>query len=102
MFESSARRTFAISLFLFLSLGVIGIVASTKQGGTAPLTPPASAVSPSQNTTKPLDPIQTAPEFSLSNVLGVEVNSKELRGKVVVVEFWAVWAVPRIAGTSGV
>ena len=97
MLASSPRRTFAISLFLFLSPGVIGIVASSKQGGNAPPAPPPSAVSSSQSATKPLDPIQPAPEFSLKNVLGGEVNSKELKGKVVVVEFWTTWALPSLA-----
>ena len=97
MLESKVRRTFAISLFLFLSLGVTGIGASSKQGGNPPLAPPPSAVSFSQSATKLLDPIQPAPEFSLRNVLGGEVNSKELKGKVVVVEFWATWAAPSLA-----
>src|SRR5688572_1201939 len=41
---------------------------------------------------KPLVAIQPAPEFSLTNVLGGEVTSQSLKGKVVVVEFWATWA----------
>jgi len=35
-----------------------------------------------------------APEFSLKNVLGGNIDSAKLKGKVVVVEFWAPWAVP--------
>lgn len=47
-----------------------------------------------QASSAPLRIIQSAPEFSLANVLGGEVHSRDLKGKVVVVEFWATWAVP--------
>jgi thiol-disulfide isomerase/thioredoxin len=43
---------------------------------------------------KPLVVIQKAPEFSLKNVLGGELKSEELKGKVVVIDFWATWCVP--------
>ena len=47
-----------------------------------------------QNSSKPLVAIQPAPEFSLQNVLGGDINSSSLKGKVIVVELWATWAVP--------
>jgi len=43
---------------------------------------------------KPLLALGMAPEFSLKNVLGGNIDSAKLKGKVVVVEFWAPWAVP--------
>jgi thiol-disulfide isomerase/thioredoxin len=49
------------------------------------------------NTSKsnqPLRLIQDAPEFTLKNVLGGEVKSSDLKGKVLVVDFWATWCVP--------
>ena len=52
------------------------------------------AESASQAAANPLQVIQSAPEFSLENVLGGQVHSRDLKGKVVVVEFWATWAIP--------
>jgi len=38
--------------------------------------------------------IADAPEFTLQKVLGGQVTSASLKGKVVVVDFWATWCVP--------
>jgi thiol-disulfide isomerase/thioredoxin len=44
---------------------------------------------------KPLVFIQDAPEFQLKNAIdGDPINSKDFKGKVVVVDFWATWCVP--------
>ena len=43
---------------------------------------------------KPLVALQQAPEFTLKNVLGGELKSADLKGKVLVVDFWATWCVP--------
>jgi thiol-disulfide isomerase/thioredoxin len=39
-------------------------------------------------------PPRTAPEFDLEKVTGGRVRSADLKGKVVVVDFWATWCVP--------
>jgi len=43
---------------------------------------------------KPLKVIQDAPEFALKNVQGGEITSKSLKGKVLVLDFWATWCPP--------
>ena len=43
---------------------------------------------------KPLVVLGPAPEFTLKNVLGGETSSKDLKGKVVIVDFWATWCPP--------
>src|SRR5678816_4115895 len=43
---------------------------------------------------KPLVVLGKAPEFTLKNVMGGELKSADLKGKVVVVDFWATWCVP--------
>jgi thiol-disulfide isomerase/thioredoxin len=43
---------------------------------------------------KPLVIIAPAPEFNLKNILGGETSSQDLKGKIVVVDFWATWCVP--------
>ena len=43
---------------------------------------------------RPLRVLQDAPEFSLKNVLGGELKSSDLKGKVVVADIWATWCVP--------
>jgi thiol-disulfide isomerase/thioredoxin len=53
----------------------------------------ASCVNTSKSN-KPLVVLQKAPEFKLQKVRGGELSASELKGKVVVVDFWATWCVP--------
>jgi peroxiredoxin len=61
----------------------------------AKTTPPSSQRGSSLPVTTPASPVpQPAPEFTLKNVRGGEVKSTDLKGKVLVLEIWATWAVP--------
>ena len=42
----------------------------------------------------PLKVLQDAPEFELKNVRGGLLGSKDFKGKVLVIDFWATWCVP--------
>jgi peroxiredoxin len=53
---------------------------------------PSQRGSPLRATAPPVP--QPAPEFTLKNVRGGEVKSTDLKGKVLVLEIWATWAVP--------
>jgi cytochrome c biogenesis protein CcmG/thiol:disulfide interchange protein DsbE len=43
---------------------------------------------------KPLVAMQDAPEFALENVQGGQIKSAQLKGKVLILDFWATWCPP--------
>lgn len=55
---------------------------------------PASAAVAAGGTAKALPKLGAAPAWKLKDLNGAEVSSEQLKGKVVVVDFWATWCPP--------
>jgi thiol-disulfide isomerase/thioredoxin len=77
-----------LALALVVSLGVIAsrghaqarFAEQAPAGGTATITPVGERL--------------PAPDFTLSTPSGASLSLTELRGKVVLLNFWATWCVP--------
>src|SRR5208282_3609805 len=71
---------------LFLGLVAVGLVGCNRH-----------SASPPQPKTAPITAGEIGsrlPEFSVKDLRGHEVSSADLRGKVVLVDFWATWCQP--------
>jgi thiol-disulfide isomerase/thioredoxin len=74
------------SLLLFLSLAVIGLAGCNEHRSGRPQ--PQELVSAAGEIGSRL------PEFSVKDLQGREISSADLRGKVVLIDFWATWCQP--------
>jgi len=77
------RRKVQPCLGLFLLLGVLCTLSPLHTHAAESPTPPEGLAAPGQST--------SMPTFELPDANGDTVRSEELRGKVVVVRFWASW-----------
>jgi len=71
---------------LFLSLAAVGLVGCNQH--------PASSLQPKQAVIAAGEIGSHLPEFSAKDLQGREISSADLRGKVVLVDFWATWCQP--------
>src|SRR5271156_1437703 len=71
---------------LFLSLVAAGFV-GCKQHPASPSQPETAVITAGEIGSR-------LPEFSVKDLQGNEVSSADLRGKVVLIDFWATWCQP--------
>lgn len=71
---------------LFLGLAAVGLVGCNQH--------PASRPQPKQAEVAAGEIGSRLPEFSVKDLQGHEVSSADLRGKVVLIDFWATWCQP--------
>jgi thiol-disulfide isomerase/thioredoxin len=71
---------------LFLSLAVVGLVGCNQH--------PTGRPQPKQAEIAAGEIGSRLPEFAVKDLQGREISSAELRGKVVLIDFWATWCQP--------
>jgi thiol-disulfide isomerase/thioredoxin len=71
---------------LFLSLAAVGLVGCNQH--------PTSLPQPKQDVIAAGEIGSRLPEFSIKDLRGREISSSDLRGKVVLIDFWATWCQP--------
>jgi len=71
---------------LFLSFAVAGLVGCNQH--------PASPPHPKEDVVAAGEIGSRLPEFSVRDLQGREISSADLRGKVVLIDFWATWCQP--------
>jgi len=71
---------------LSLSFAAFGLVGCTQH--------PASSSQPQQVSIAAREIGSLLPDFSVKDLAGREISSSDLRGKVVLIDFWATWCQP--------
>ncbi len=80
------NRWLQLALVAVLAVVVAEILIRDRNGEPAPAAPPPADVAA---LTAPM-----APDLSLKTMTGAQIDLKDLRGKVVAVNFWATWCGP--------
>jgi thiol-disulfide isomerase/thioredoxin len=71
---------------LFLSLAAVGVAGCGQH--------PASLPQPKESTIAAGEIGSRLPEFRVKDLQGQEISSRDLRGKVVLIDFWGTWCQP--------
>ena len=72
---------------LFLSLAAVGLAGCNQHSASRPPEPMEAVIAAGEIGSR-------LPDFSVKDLQGREVPSADLRGKVVLIDFWATWCQP--------